>query len=164
MPYASPQAVRAVLARDPAKAAGTAASLSDTELTDRIGTASAQVDAHLGGAGYPVPWPEDTVPALLREITVAIAAYLADLTYRQSKDHSSVLDPVIQRYQWATGLLGQISRGQLTLPGAVSSGQTPGLHGADVVAVYRAYDGSLFGPEDVGLGAGPRPGADDWGW
>jgi len=137
--YALPAGLRVALARDPQHPEGTAAELSDAALQQSIDAAQGQVDARLDGR-YSVPF--EPVPPLITAITLAIAAYLADLGYRQSVD-SSTTDPVSKRYQWAVDLLSRLVNGSANIPGVHPS--------VGMYAVPR-YEGQLFDLEAFGLG------------
>ena len=147
MPYAVPDDVRGVLAPDPQVSAGTPGELSDPVLAERIATAAAQVDAALSGR-YRVPFVDGQVPALVRDITIAIASWLAALTYRKSVDIQPN-DPLQLRYQWATGLLAQLGSGAADLPGATPDGPPPAGHRGGVV--IQPYGGEMFPLGSFGL-------------
>lgn len=144
MAYAVADDVRRVLTPDPQVATGTPAELTDAVLTERIAAASAQVDAALAGR-YAVPFTGE-VPRLVHDIVVALASWLAALTYRRSVDISAT-DPLQLRYQWATDLLAQLARGALDLPTAQS---------VDFVITRQPYAGRLFGLDSFGLGYGSK--------
>jgi phage gp36-like protein len=144
--YAQVDEVRTVLARDPSQYANTAASLDDAAITGHIASAQAQVDGRLSGR-YTVPFPADAVPQLVVDITRDIAAYLADLTYRQGLDYETDRDPVVLRYQQAMQMLGQIAAGQIDLPVEPGTSETGGL-----LTARNRYNGDLFGLSDFGLG------------
>lgn len=147
--YCGADDVRNVLARDITKAAGTGATLLDVDVIDyHIGAAQAEVDGRLAGR-YLVPFT--TVPALVKVLTVDVAAYLATLTYRQSKD-LAIDDPVRLRYQRALDMLKELATGTMDLP----SGQIPDGGPTGIAHTRNPYIGRLFGPEDFGLTAGPR--------
>lgn len=146
MPYALPADVRGVLAPDPAFPAGTAGELSDESLARCIATAAAQVDVALT-ARYEVPFP-DPAPRLVADISVAIASWLASLTYRKSVDITAN-DPIQLRYQWATGLLAQLAKGELDLPGTTPEGPTPTPRRA--AKVIQPYRGEMFPLDSFGL-------------
>lgn len=146
MPYAEPDQVRAVLVPDLSESGGSPAELSDAVLAERVAAASAQVDAALS-ARYLVPFT--VPPRLVVDITVAIASWLAALTYRRSVDVEE-RDPLQLRYQWATDLLKAIAAGAADLP--VDPVTSPANHGAAVVNTVP----DLFGPDDFGLSYGPR--------
>lgn len=143
--YATVDDVRGVLARDPAAPAGTAAELSDAEITTAITSAAAQVDSRLAGR-YAVPFT-DPVPQLVADITRDIAAYLADLTYRQGKDYETQMDPVVLRYQQAQALLAQLAAGQADLPVA-----PPVVESGGVMRGFQPYTGRMFSSGEFGLG------------
>jgi hypothetical protein len=159
VPYVSVPALQELLSRDQ-QHTGTAAALAPAVLAERVATAQREVDARLAAAGYS-PFT-DPVPDLVVDITAAIAAYLADLTYRQNKAPTSQLDPVLQRYQWAQRLLADIAANRAVIPGVDPPGEpAAGDGGADVVAVIQPYEGRLFAPDDL-LGQGVD--RDPWPW
>lgn len=142
---------------------GTAASLPEPELQERIAAAEQQIDATLLVAGYTVPLltTEATVPPLLAELTGAIAAYLADLQYRRNVPHDGNDNaPVVQRYRWATGILTQLGANAMVVPGVDQEPSERG-EGAVVVDVIDTYDGRMFGPEIADVGP-YRPDPEWW--
>lgn len=160
MAYCTAEQVRGVLARDVAQATGTAATLFDVDILEyHIGAAQAELDGRVAGR-YVTPFP-DPVPALIQSLTVDVAAWLATLTYRQSKSMEPD-DPVRLRYQRALELMQGLSDGSIDLP----PGHTPGDGGAEttgVATVRNPYIGRLFGVEDFGLGyRGPRRSPSRW--
>lgn len=162
MPYCTADEVRGVLARDVLDLVGTAGSLADVDLLDyHVGAAQAEVDARLANR-YVTPFT-DPAPALVKSLTVDVAAYLATLTYRQSVDLEPT-DPVALRYARAQDLFKGIANGSVDLPGA----QVPGDGGASssgTVTVRNPYVGKLFDPDDLGLGyAQPGTGGGWRGW
>ena len=149
--YVTADEVRVVLARDAARPEGTAAELGDDELSVHIESAQAQVDGRISGR-YTVPFPDGSVPRLVVDIVRDIAAYLADLTYRQGLDYESDRDPVVLRYQQAMALLGQIAAGQIDLPVPPEPG------GGGLLTARNRYPAPMFGLREFGLGV------DDDGW
>lgn len=146
--YCTALEVAAVLARDVRDSYGTGADMFDGSILDfHISAAQAEVDAVLTSR-YKVPFNADAVPALVKSLTVDVAAYLATLTYRQDVDLGAD-DPVRLRYQRAEELLAKLSTGQIDLPGAGSEDPPAQAGGARVV---NQYSGRLFGLEDWGLG------------
>ncbi|HEX4688641.1 MAG TPA: phage protein Gp36 family protein [Nocardioides sp.] len=143
--YATPAGLRTSLTRDPQHPEGTAADLPDATLQQAIDAATGQVDARLNGR-YPTPFG-DPVPPLITAIVLAIAAYLADLGYRQSVD-STAQDPVAKRYQWATDLLSRLVNG---------SANIPGVHPRLGLYPVPRYEGQLFDLEGFGLGVENDP-------
>lgn len=142
MSYATPDQVRGVLTLDPEAPLGTAAELGDPALTEHISAAAAEVDASLC-ARYQVPF--DPTPRLVGDITVAIAAYLATLTYRRTVDLTEK-DPVYLRYQWAKELLAKLQSGELDLPeeNGIEPSSQRGQHVVNTVP-------SMFGLRDFDL-------------
>lgn len=124
-PYTTKAEVRELLARDSASA-GTAASLPDATIDDAIESASALVDSKLGTV-YSVPFSQVPPPAMVVRITEAVAAYEADLTYREVRDYSSELNPVYLRYRDALALLTELQKGLSTLPDYVPPDPDPGI-------------------------------------
>lgn len=157
MPYTTPDDVKAVLARDDTADSGTAASLDVDRLTQAIVDAETEVDGKLK-VRYTTPF-SDPVPEMVAQITRDIAAYLADLTFRQGRDFSSDLDPVYLRYKRAQDNLKGLVDGTFTLEPV---GATSALTGA----VFNPYDGKLFEMSDFGLvfGVPQRRISDWWEW
>lgn len=146
MSYVSADEVRDIVAKDVEQPAGTAAELGDARLQQAITSAQAEVDGKLG-ARYRVPF-DDPAPQLVQDITGDIAAYLASLVVRQTKDFSSERDPIWLRYQRAQALLSQIADGTVDLP---IDSTTPPTGGGGMRGINR-YHGDLFTMRDFGLG------------
>jgi len=146
VPYLQPDDVRLILAGTE-NAAGTAASLTDNDLTDAIAEAQDEVDGRLA-ARYETPF--DAPPTVVVNITRDIAAYLATLTYRRG-DPIQPTETVQLRYNRAQNLLGQAANGTLPLllPGG-TPGQTEGEN--EPADVENPYDGDLFQMRDFGIG------------
>lgn len=155
MPYCAPDDVRAVLTRDVSQPIGTAASLDDPELTEAISGAQQEVDAKLA-VRYTVPFPDSNVPDLVVKLTRDIAAYLADLTYRQGKDYESDRDPVLLRYTRAQALLKDLSTGQADIEGPTPPTTSGALYG------HQPFEGSMFGLDSFNLGYGGDRIRMDW--
>ena len=113
--YTTPDEVRLVLTRDLDKTAGNAASLSDETIQEQINSAMQRIDGKLA-LRYKVPFVEP-IPTLIRDIARDIAAFLADLTYREIRDYGSELNPVYLRYKTALDLLSSIAKGETVVPG-----------------------------------------------
>lgn len=139
MPYTTLQAVRDVIAGQEDVMDGTAASLSDTIMSEKIAAAQAQVDEALRG-NYTVPFTDGDVPESIQDITTAIAAYLCDLSYRQNKAYTTSQTPVLLGYQRAVSRLQALSSGTSWLDGKYSEG---GTHDDDV-AVVNQYPQPMF--------------------
>src|SRR5688500_4571406 len=112
-PYTDVARVRALLARHVDSRPGTAGSIEESELELAIRAARTTIDAKLGVA-YSVPF--NPIPALIRDIATALAAWDADLTFREVRDYSSELNPVLLRYKWATDMLADLASGKAVLP------------------------------------------------
>lgn len=133
--YTDRDKLREILDRDVSDTRDTAGSLSDEQLDAAIAEAEAEVDGRLGTV-YTVPFTAP-IPVMIKQITLAIAAYSADLTFREVRDYSSDLNPILLRYQRAQKLLLALASGAMDLP--------PGTPGPDsstgpgsVVVVYEA--------------------------
>jgi phage gp36-like protein len=122
-PYTDIPRVRSAVTRA-ADTAGTAGGVAEATLEQAIRTAQSTIDSRLGNL-YVVPF--NPVPPLIRDIATALAAYDADLTFREVRDYSSELNPVLLRYKWASGLLTDIAKGTATLPGYVPPDPDPGI-------------------------------------
>lgn len=162
MAYSQPNDIRNALAPGPwpytgggsAPKTGTAADLGDPQLVDAISEADAQIDLMLNRR-YATPVADTDVPNLVRWWSRDIAAYYATLTYRKGRDLTAQ-DPVALRYNSAIVALTAVRDGKnlLNLPEPTSAaGDTGSVSGAS--APINPYNGTLFGPCDVGL-----PGSD----
>lgn len=117
---------------------GTAADLADPQLKDAISEAAARVDAYVGGS-YTDP------PDVIQFWTRDIAAYLATLTWRESKDLSEN-DPVRLRFIQTISMLASVAKGQLKVPlpeGSVASSDA---------AVVNRHPQDLFTEQEFALG------------
>jgi phage gp36-like protein len=152
MAYTTPEAVQFVLARDLDQYDSTAASLETGQLEDAIRSAQAEVDARLA-MQYKVPFNAfPNSPPLVAEITRDIAAFLADLTYRQDVDYTSDNEPMLLRWRRAQGLLEMLVLGTITLTGAETNPTEPVERPASTTTVHNKYQGELFGLSDFDLG------------
>jgi phage gp36-like protein len=148
MAYATVANVRDRLVRDNGDTEGNAASLPDPKIQAAIDDAQAEIDSWLSGR-YDPPFADGEVPALVHTLTIDIAAYLSDLTYRQAADFSSELDPVYLRYQRALKQLEKLADGTISLPDApeVTPDPVPNEEGFAV----NKYSGDLFTPADFDM-------------
>lgn len=159
--YTSVEAVISVLVKSPEDAAlgNTAAALTTGQIEDAIASAGHEVDAKLANQ-YQVPFADydsGDCPPLVSEITRDIAAYLADLTYRQDVDYTSMeTDPVMLRYRRTQELLQLLIDGTIALTGATPN--TPPAGPSTKPAVVNGYEGNLFDLCDFDLGTNPRHG------
>jgi phage gp36-like protein len=166
--YTTPKAVQEVLTRneaDPVDVEGNAASTDEQDVIEKnIVRAGSEIDSKLGSK-YTVPF--SPVPPLIEMITVAIAAYYSDLTYRESRDYATNLNPVYLRYQDAEALLLQLQQGTAVIPPDGTTPVDPTL-GSGSIVVQTITRPPLFGPCDFdiygcGVSAAPYWTADGWG-
>lgn len=143
--YTTPALVREVLARDLEDFDGTGAALADVQIQSEIDAAQAEIDARLAGR-YVTPFA--TTPPLVASLAADIAAYRANLRWRQSEDLTAE-DPMVLRYTNAIGLLKDIASGKADLPGI---GTADGNSTAGIASVVNPYGGRLFGLRDFSLG------------
>lgn len=153
--YATVADVRTILTANDADTTGTAAELSDAKIQAEIDAAQAEVDARLSGR-YSTPFV--STPPLVKSITVDIAGYRANLLYRQSQDLAAE-DPMVLRYTAAQALLALLASGAADLPG-VGSGDGNSTGGT--ASVRNQYAGTLFSPDDLGLGLAQSWGRRGW--
>ena len=150
MAYVTANEVRSIVARDEGEHENTAASLTDEQIEEAIDSATNEVEARLAGQ-YIVPFSQPPQsPPLIVEIVRDIAAFLADLTFRQDVDYTSGNEPMLLRYQRALDLLQRLETGAITLPGA----DTPDLPsaGSGVGRPINPYEGDMFTMPDFGIG------------
>lgn len=122
--------------------AGTAASLSDDDLTSAVDQAQAEVDGRLA-VRYTTPFVDP--PQLVIDITGDIAAYVATLVYRRGEPITAG-ESILLRYQRAQALLAQAASGALALPAAQAVPTSDGEP-----TVVNPIDGDLWCPADFGL-------------
>lgn len=149
--YTTPAAVQLVLARDRDQYESTAASLSTPQLEEAIKSAEAEVNSRMA-LQYVVPFAAtpDT-PPLIAEITRDIAAFMADLNYRQDTDYTSDNEPMLLRHRRAQGLLEMLVAGSIVLVGVEVNTPPESLSGSNAKA-FNSYQGDLFNLDDFDLG------------
>lgn len=130
---------------------GTAAMLEDYQLSQAIARASAKVSAYVG-TSYVVDEadPVIIVPDLVKDLTIAIGAYFATLTYRKGKDLSQY-DPVLLSYQDAMTTLQDIVAGKIEVAPTAPADPTdrPG-HVVNTVPRTFTYEDSGVVPNGRG--------------
>lgn len=141
--YCSRDEVRDVLTRDAEDVANNGASLDNEVLDKAIVDAQSEIDSRLT-ARYTVPF--SPVPSIVNAICQDIAAYLADLTFRQNRDHQSELSPVYLRYQRSMALLVALQTGETRIP---PDGGDPEPTGGGAVAVGTVTRPPLISAADV---------------
>lgn len=139
--YATLEQVQGVLARLAERVGGNASSVPEAEIGENIARAAAEIDSKLA-TSYTVPF--DPVPPLVNAIATDIAAYLSDLTFRETKDYSSELNPVYLRYQRAEAMLEQLQNGSAVIP-PEGTDPGPGTGTGATVAVVLTRP-ALFSP------------------
>lgn len=129
--------IRDVLTRDAAASVedqNNGSTLDEENLAAARLDAQDEIDARLA-LRYTVPF--SPVPDLIKRITIAIAAFLADLNFRETRDMQTELNPVLQRYTRAQTILGQLSTGEAVIPPDGSDPTPPDTGaGVRVAAVY----------------------------
>lgn len=148
MSYVDREVVREVVARASATRPGTAASLSDPQLDAAIERAESKINSRLGRI-YSTPF--NPVPGLVGDMALAIAAYDLDLTFREVRDYSSDLNPILLRYNDAMKDLEALQNGKATLPDYVPPDpDEPPVDnprdGGSVVGVYNLDIGLCLPP------------------
>lgn len=100
---------------------GTAASLTDAQLTLALQAASNRVSVYAGNV-YDSSTPQATPPDIFHDLTLDLAAFWATVTYRKGKAIAAD-DPVMLRYKDASALLLAVRDGKVRLdvvaPGGV---------------------------------------------
>lgn len=125
---------------------GTAADITDAQITAEIDNAEAQINSVLARR-YAVPFESGSVPTLVTQLTADIAAYLSDLSYRggAGRQYDSRLNPLVLRYERASTFLTWLRDGEVDIPGEDELPPDGGSPGG--LAVVNRYDGHLFDPE-----------------
>jgi phage gp36-like protein len=145
--YTNAEKVRNLLARNADQISRTAASMGDDQIEAAIVQGTDFVNGKLASR-YKVPFDPD-VPSLVGTLTEALAAYYADLTFRQGVDYDSELDPVYLRAKLAFKTLDDLHAGRMDIPGIpTDDGGGVVVGGATVV---NQYAGQLFYPDDFDL-------------
>lgn len=165
-PYSTPADVRTAVASplnpqdEPQEPTYTAADLPNATLIDAIAEADATIDEYLS-AGYvtPVASVDDAVPHPVDYWSRNIAAYLATLTYRKSKDLTDN-DPIVRRYNTTMSALVAIRdrKAFVNLPE-----NSVGSAGAGTA--LNQYEGQLFLADDFDVNTDrsiPLPGTGLW--
>jgi phage gp36-like protein len=106
---------------------GTAAQLSDAQLTLALQAASNRVSVYAGNV-YDSSTPQSVPPDIFHDLTLDLAAFWATVTYLKNKEMPQN-HPVLLRYKDAQGVLNAVRDGKLrldvTAPGGV--GQETGV-------------------------------------
>lgn len=148
MAYSSALDVRNALTPEGASTDGsTAATLSDTQITDSIAEADGLIDAYVGSR-YAIVLDTTLTPnvakGVIRWWSRTIAAYLATLTYKRNQDVPAD-EPIRLRYDMVMELLEKVRNGTLDL------NLVPVDNDSTDVFVENLYEGDLFTPAMFGL-------------
>lgn len=111
--------------------------LDNDQIDDDIAAAEAQVNVSLDRR-YTVPFVTP-IPAMIKFITIDIAAYLADMRYRGSREYAGNTHPMQLRYDRARRLLDDLGSGRRLLEGA----------NEDEAIVINPYDGTLMSTRHI---------------
>lgn len=159
--YVDVPRVQDVLSRDAADTDGNAASDDEDAIAQAIVDAQNEIDAKLG-AKYTVPFAP--VPPLIASICQDIAAFLADLVFRENRDYQTDLSPIYLRYQRAQAMLGGLQTGELVIPPVdPENPEVPGT-GIRVATVLTRPPLFCVGEFDIGCGPVRRDHTTPEGW
>lgn len=123
----------------------TANLLTDAQIEADIADADSQIDSALGNR-YKIPFAP--VPPLVTSFSINIAAYLADLRFRGSKEYPNELSPFYLRYQRAIQSITAISEGTASIPdGDVLEPPVVGVGNA--YGVVNPYEGRLMNTQHI---------------
>ena len=119
---------------------GTAAQLTDAQLTLALRAASNRVSVFAGNV-YDSSSPQAVPPDIFHDLTLDLAAFWATVTYRKSKAMAAD-DPVMLRYKDASAMLIAVRDGKLRLdvgtPGSV--GQETGHVVNNLPPIFTSND------------------------
>lgn len=149
MAYSTPSQVRVVLQGfvdpSPSDPDRTPALLSDAQIEYEISNADNQIDMVLRRR-YALPFTV-TIPLVLTNLSVDIAAALCDMIFRGSREYESALHPLRLRYERALLILDRIATGDYPL---FNPGEEPVVEseGSGSI-VINPYDGDVLLTEEV---------------
>ncbi len=133
---------------------GTAAQLSDAQLTLALQAASNRVSVYAGNV-FDSSTPQAVPPAIFHDLTLDLATFWATVTYMKSKvlavDH-----PVMLRYKDAQGILNAVRDGNLRLDVAIPGGvgEVPGVVINRIPSIFNGDDSNTtINPMTGGLQA-----------
>lgn len=127
----------------------TAASFADAQINDAIKEADGVIDTYIY-ALFGIPQDADNPDVAIYPVRAwsrDIAAYLATLTYRKSKDLQPE-DPIRLRFMYVMDILEKIAAGILR-PNLPQPPEPPPGYGPQGAFVYNLYRGKLFHISDV---------------
>ncbi|SRR6266581_2653499 len=126
---------------------GTAAQLSDAQLTLALAAASTRVSTYTGTV-FDSSTPAATPPDLLRDLTLDLAAWWATTYYAKAKEMGAN-HPVVLRYTEAVKVLNDIRSGKIR-----PDPQPPGTVGMETGHVINPLP-NIFLPESSGTAYNP---------
>lgn len=148
---------------------GTAAALSDAQLTLALYAASNRVSVYSGSV-WDSSTPQAVPPAILHDLTLDLAAFFATRTYLKNKVIPND-SPVYLAYQNAQQMLNDVRDGKLRLDPQVvgaGEGQETGLIINRIPPIFNGDDSNThvgrdgFLESDVPLGPNWAPRGDGW--
>jgi len=122
----------------------TPALLSDAQIEYEIGNADEQINSVLRRR-YDLPLPEP-VPAVLRNLSIDIAAAQIDMIFRGSREYASALSPARLRYERALLILDRIATGDYPL---YNAGEGPEISSEAGSIVINPYVGDILLTKEV---------------
>lgn len=129
---------------------GTAAGLTEAELTEVIGRASNRVSSWVGQTfDTDLATPAFDVPPMVVDLTTQIAVYYAWLNYLKGKPMSAQ-HPAYLGYQDAMATLKAINAGDIRIDPQPAGGLT------EVAIVINPNRGPIFTDEDSNVSLGPQ--------
>jgi phage gp36-like protein len=121
--------------------------LSDEQIGYEISNADEQINAVLRRR-YIIPLPEP-IPLIIRNLSIDIAAALADEIFRGSREYASPLSPARLRYDRALLILDRIAAGDYSI---YNEDEAPENIGGESIVINPEFDQSgLIGVRDVFL-------------
>jgi hypothetical protein len=125
---------------------GTAAQLSDPQLTQALVAASNRVSAYSGTTYDADAIPPQVAPAIYKDLTLQLAAYWATRNYLK---HIVIgpTHPVFLGYTEAMTILDLARRGQVTLDPSPSGTSASGVHNR-IPAIFAPADSNTYTDAD----------------
>lgn len=152
--YCEPENVIDVLTRDAAEVEANAASIDREAIATAIADAQAEIDSRLA-TKYTVPF--NPVPRLVASLAQDIAAYLADLVFRENRDYQTELSPIYLRYQRAQAMLGRLATGEAVIPPEGGDPENPPETGTGLRVAAAYSRGSLINGCEFDIQSGCSP-------
>lgn len=121
--------------------------LDEFQLEDAI--TNAQIEVDLALSSFYVT-PMNPVPEVIRQLTRDIAVYLADLTFRMSKDYGDAANPIRLRYGRARNLLDGILSGRYYIDVddaqlRIGTSEVINPYEGDLITVEHLFGSAVYG-------------------